>query len=319
MDKLNIKESAIRSLQFWQPALDKAIADAAKQRLSKLKHLPNLAYDLRRATDEAWDLGKGHDLRYDRPSTGVLYALWYHPQRITTCLPQVLDSLLEAKLDRELQVYDLGAGTGAFQWAFALCAAAIHQADPARRHGIHVVNVDSSAIMLNHLEDLWGAFRQNLPHVADFVTYESTLNSYSTHTFAGTAERWITASYLFDHTDKLEEISMDFARLIDEVKPARVLLSTSKEKGEKFLPEIHKEVLAKANLTLTEQPSTHANYLQGGLPQINRLREHLARFAGYVERIRSNACWASQYHRNLTLVVQPSTTPICGRIKPLRR
>ena len=156
--------------------------------------------------------------------------------------------------------------------------------------------------MLNHLEDLWIAFQQNLPQVAEYVTYESTLNSYTTHTYASTAQKWITASYLFDHTDKLKDVVADFSRLIDQVDPARVLLSTSKEKGEKFLPEIRQRVLATAQTALTEQASTHADFLSGGLLQVNLLRERLGALAEYPQRIRSNAHWASTHHRNLTLV-----------------
>ena len=302
MSRAKLKQQAIALIRSWQDSLDRAIAQAGERRLQKLQHFPNLAHDLRCATNEAWSLGKGNDLRYDRPTTGLLYGLWYHPQRITTCLPQVLDSLLNANSNRPLQVFDLGAGTGAFQWAFAICAAALHQLDPKRRHDIHIVNVDSSAIMLNHLEDLWYAFRQNLPQVADYVTHETTLNSYTTQTFAGTAQKWITASYLFDHTDKLDDVVTDFARLIDQVEPARVLLSSSKEKGEKFLPKIREQVLAKARTSLAEQPSTHADYLNGRLPHVNLLRERLATIAEYPQRIRPNARWASTYHRNLTLV-----------------
>ncbi len=301
MTREELKRQAIALIRTWQDPLDRAIAQAGERRLQKLQHLPNLPHDLRCATDEAWSLSRGNDLRYDRPTTGLLYGLWYHPQRVTTCLPQVLDSLLDANLNRPLQVYDLGAGTGAFQWAFAICAAALHRLSPTRSHEIHIVNVDSSAIMLNHLEDLWDAFRQNLPQAAAYVTYQSTLNSYTTQTYASTAQKWITASYLFDHTDKVGEVVADFARLIDQVEPARVLLSTSQQKGDEYLPQIREQVLAKAQTVLAEQPSTHADYLYGLLPHVNRLRETLATVAEYPQRIRPNARWASTYHRNLTL------------------
>ncbi len=318
MTREELKRQAIAIIRTWQDPLDRAIAQAGESRLSKLQHLPNLAYDLRRATDEAWSLGRGNDLRYDRPTTGLLYGLWYHPQRITTCLPQVLDSLLNANLNRPLQVYDLGAGTGAFQWAFAICAAAIHQLDPKRKHDIHIVNVDSSAIMLNHLDDLWEAFRQNLPRVSNYVTYESTLNSYTTQTFAGTAQKWITASYLFDHTDKLDEVVADFARLVDQVDPARVLLSTSQQKGDEYLPGIRKAVLAKARTALAEQPSEHEEYLRGALPHVNALRERLATTADYCHRIRANARWASTYHRNLTLVAPTEAFAFAARPETIK-
>ncbi len=302
MQRNELREKATQLIASWQDKLDQAIAAAARERFEQLQQLPNLPYDIRKATDEAWGLSIGKDLRYDRPSTGMLYGLWYHPQRVTTCLPQVLDSLLDANLDVPLVVFDLGAGTGAFQWAVALCAAAIQELAPARQHAIHIVNVDSSAIMLTHLEDLWSAFRQNLPAVADHVSHEISINSYSAASSITTEQIWITASYLFDHTDKVKDVVDEFSKLIKQAKPSRVLLSTSSHKGAEYLPSIRKMVMAQTDRKYVEQASLHGDFFNGPLPAVNAFRGSLATYAGYPHRIGTNARWKSTYHRNLTLV-----------------
>lgn len=301
MTSQHLRDRSIEVIRGWQLGLDTAIARAGRCRLEKLEHLPNLAYDLRQATNEAWALGRGNDLRYDRPTTGLLYGSWYHPQRLTTCLPQVLDSLIEADLRQPLEVYDLGAGTGAFQWAFALAAAALRQVVPRRQHRIHFVNLDSSAIMLQHLEDLWGCLGEVLPEVTKLISHEVSINSYTGASTVTTAQRWLTASYLFDHTDKVEDVAFDFVSLINAFEPKRVLLSTSSAKGRKYFPSILMNVLSQVMTPLREAKSIHREFFEGQLPQVNQLRQDLASVAAYSEKITDNVKWRSTRHQCLTL------------------
>ena len=311
----SLREQCLQTISGYQNRLDAAIAASSRAHFEALKSHDNLAYDLRRATDEAWALSEGQDLRYDRLTTGLLYALWYHPQRITTCLPQVLDSLLESDPTYDIEVYDLGAGTGAFQWSFALAAAAIKYHDPARDFRLHLVNIDSSAIMLNELARLWGAFAKTLPSVARHVTHEVSLNSYTKAAAASTARRWVTASYLFDHSDKAEAVTADFKSIVASFEPDRILLSTSSQKGTKLFPTLSAALTEDTGDTwapLSTKP--HRDTFHGALAQVNRLREEIGAYAGYPDRIRPNARWRSTYHKTLTLVAKRTPTLVAAPV-----
>lgn len=274
-------------LQAWvrtqQPALDEAIATAAIRFLPDYLRLPFGPFDLAASTAESYRLSRGEDLCYDRPSTGVTYGLWYHARRVNTCLRQVLPSLADAPAGR-LVVYDLGAGTGAFQWAFALGAAALRAAGKAAPE-LHVVNVDSSPVMLHYMELLWKALAERAPEVTSGVTYERAVNAW-TSTDVGGAEGWLCASYLFDHSDKAEDLSHDFDALLGEYRPGRVLLSTSARKGHAYLDRIA-EGLRKRDYNRVQLPESPC--FSGPLPRVNQLRRALSD-KGYTG-IRPNASW----------------------------
>src|SRR5690606_17308357 len=120
--------------------LDRAIAAAGKVYSADLLSRRYGVYDLRACSAESYRLSQGEDLCYDRPSSGLVYGLWYHPRRINTCLRQVIPALLEDR-PRSVVAYDLGAGTGAFLWAFALTRWALKEAGLSAPD-IHVVNID---------------------------------------------------------------------------------------------------------------------------------------------------------------------------------
>ena len=269
------------------PLLDRALASAARECAKELLARPNGLYDLRMATDESYRLKDGKDLCYDRPATGLTYGLWYHARRVNTCLRQVLPSLLDTR-PRALAVYDLGAGTGAFLWAFALAACAV------RRCGgmpppLHVVNVDSSPVMLDYLGRAWRHLVRVLPEVEEGVTWECAVNSW-TRTEASLAEGWLCASYLFDHSDKADDLSRDFAALLASHRPSRVLLSTSQKKGEKYFDTIS---CGMSKHGYARVQAFGPPVFGGPLRAVNALRAELGR---RVPKIRRMADWSESWH-----------------------
>lgn len=273
--------------------LDRALADAGRDCASELLGRPNGLYDLRAATDEAYGLSAGKDLCYDRPSTGLAYGLWYHARRVNTCLRQVLPCLRNDH-PKSLVIYDLGAGTGAFQWAFALASYAF------RRCGgtpplLHIVNVDSSPVMLDYLGRVWEHFVRALPEIEQDVTFETCVNSW-TRTVATTAEGWLCASYLFDHSDLADDLSRDFDRLLESNQPSRILLSTSARKGHNYLDAISRGMLARG-YTRSWDPCPPV--YSGRLYEVNIVRKDLNR---RIPRMRPNATWSDPSHRGAVFV-----------------
>lgn len=282
------------------PLLDRALADSGRECAHELLARPNGLYDLRAATDEAYALSRGHDLCYDRPSTGLAYGLWYHARRVNTCLRQVLPSLLGAPPGR-LVVYDLGAGTGAFLWAFALAAYAIRRCG-GTPPALHVVNVDSSPVMLDYLARAWRHLVRALPGVEEGVAWECAVNSW-TRTAPAVAEAWLCASYLFDHSDKVDDLASDLTAILDSHRPTRVLLSSSEVKW-----RFHRGVIEPKMSTrgYGKAESFEQPVFTGSLREVNVVRAGLSR---RIPRIRPNARWNDPSHDGAVFV---QTIPTLG-------
>ena len=286
------------------PFLDRALANAARECAGELLKRPNGLYDLRAATDESYGLRKGQDLCYDRPATGLSYGLWYHARRVNTCLRQVLPNLLDAR-PRALTVYDLGAGTGAFQWSFALAALAIRTCGGPSLP-LHVVNVDSSPVMLDYLERAWHHLVKMLPEIEEGMTWDRAVNSW-TQTEASAAEGWLCASYLFDHSDKADDLSREFAALLTSHRPSRVLLSTSKKKAVAYFESIARGM---ADHGYTRVQSLGPSVFSGSLREVNAVRSKLNRD---VSRIRPKADWTEPWYAAATFAL---TAPTLGVEQP---
>lgn len=295
-------------LKETAPSLDRALARAGRACAEKLLARPNGLYDLQVATDESYRLSQGLDLCYDRPSTGLSYGLWYHARRVNTCLRQVVPSMIEAR-SGALLVYDLGAGTGAFLWAFALAAYGIRCSGGAPPT-VHLVNVDSSPVMLDYLSRAWKELVHALPEIEEGVTWESAVNSWtrSEATESEPAmERWLCASYLFDHSDKAEDLSRDFDGLLETHGPSRVLLSTSAKKGHDYLAAI---AAGMGKRGYGRVQSLDRPVFSGLLREVNAVRAELSR---HVRGIRPTAGWEDPSCAGAVFAL---TTPTLGVERP---
>ncbi len=272
----------LRWLQSQQDLLDEVLAEAGRSYVHQLMRRPNARYDLKASNLESYRLSKGQDLCYDRPSIGVVYGLWYHARRVNTSLALSL-SLLGTAEGKSVQVYDLGAGTGAVQWALALACAAFEAVGktPPR---LHMVNVDSSPFMLHYLDHLWGQLSSRFS-ACHYVEYTSQLNTWH-HAPVGTSDTWLFTSYLFDHEDKKEALSIDFDRLVARIKPQQVVVSTSAQsKKIAFLDAIGKRL--EAADFVARHMAVSAPF-KGSLPSLNKVRATLQQ---QVRSMRPAASW----------------------------
>ncbi len=255
-----------------QPVLDEVLAKAGAACWEATRTRPNAAYDFEVANLESYRLSRGLDLCYDRPTTGLVYGLWYHARRVNTSLGLVLDALSTAS-GEEIDVYDLGAGTGAFQWAFALSRAALVACGQAPPAAVRFINVDTSPPMLHYLGHLWEHLVRRIPECWA-VTYECSLNTWHRGR-PPAANTWLCASYLFDHEDKKEDLSRDFDTLVSQIDPQRVLLSTSGGKARAgFLRSIGEQLQTR---NYAKSGVAGAHYLSGDLNAVNDLRRRLQR------------------------------------------
>ena len=259
-------KKSIQWVRGQQGTLDRVLADTARSYFDRLKERPNARYDLRAANEESYRLSQGKDLCYDRPSIGLVYGLWYHARRVNTCLSLVMRALWQAQ-ERSVQVYDLGAGTGAFMWALVLGSQAMKEqgATPPR---LRVINVDTSPFMLHYLQHLW----ENLSSQYDScreIEYECELNTWqkAQHPLP---DAWLCASYLFDHEDKKEDLSLDFDDIVNELQPRRIILSTSAQNKKKAFMNSIGQRLNERNYV--QRKTIDRKFFRGKLPAVNQLR-----------------------------------------------
>lgn len=244
-------ENIYSHISLLKDILDNAIKLAASNYYRKHKNDSNFLFDVKETSKECYLLSRGADLCYDRPSIGFSYSLWYQGRRVNSFLKYLSQAIFEARNEKSITIYDLGAGTGAIQWA---CAAVISSFKKynAKAPILKIINIDTSAFMLDYNRlYLWPALESSLPNLQDIIVPSYVVNSWSSDVdeFKGT-NSWVTASYLFDHTENSENLKKDFKKLIEKIKPSKILLTSSFNKRE-YTKEIAKE-LEQNNYSNTE-------------------------------------------------------------------
>lgn len=271
-------------LKIWlreqQPILDRAIANAGRD-FHELHKNNNFGYGLAECQKESFNLFDGMDLCYDRRETPLVYSLWYHGRRVNTFLTHFSETILTSNED-SLEVFDLGAGTGAIQWALGLIYHRMKEKGLKPPH-IKIINVDTSPFMLYYGKDfLWKHFLTAYPAAGELeIQYE--INSWSNETAGYISNPWIVASYLFDMSDTLEQgvnldyreaIKTSFQKLITSFDPSRIFLLTSFQEGKKKLLQELQTDFARDGYILQDVADSSLT-LSGPLPETNLFRKQL--------------------------------------------
>ena len=233
-------------IQEWfrkeQTTIDEVMAEAAVRFLADHEAQPNFAYDLRAVQEELYLLSKGKDVCYDRMCTGFCYSSWYQARRMNTSLVPLLEAMLNCRSD-QVDIVDLGAGTGAIQCTLGWILAAANSLN-FKVPDVRIRNVDSSPIMLRYCEDyIWPALTARYKVLEDSpvqIVPEYHLNSWRCLWQDSSVEsltRWITASYLLDYTDQKESVVEDFQEIVLSLAPEKMILTTSGQRKKKSLLE----------------------------------------------------------------------------------
>lgn len=259
------------SIREWirkqQPLLEDIIVEAGQTFHEEHLAEPTYAHHLRTARIESYGLSNGKDLCYDTPAIGLMYSLWYHPRRVNTSLSMITNSLIEAA-GKSIDLFDLGSGSGAMQWACGLVYAAMHE-NGFETPDLRIVSIDTSPFMTEYQRRLWKYFAEKYP-VCKEIQSEYEVNSWVNHRKEYNPI-WISASYLFDHSEKKSELQKAFKAITTQSKPERILLSTSFKK----LPMVN----AVAHEILTDEyvsVDVDSDYLlSGDLPKVTAVRHKL--------------------------------------------
>lgn len=263
----------IKTVRHWlesqQATLDQIIAETADAYLQKnLERYENLKFDITTCNAEKYNLSHSKDLCYDRPSVGFVYSLWYHGRRVNTCLKYLLPALVNFQFP-SLNLLDMGAGTGAIQWAIGLIYTAMVELNLPTPKDLQIINLDSSPFMLDYNQYLWKNFVKFYTPCQQIQTnYE--LNSWHNVQTLHSQNTWISASYLFDSQENIQNLSSEFIELVQQTNANVVLLLTSKKKQE-YLENTSQAI---QNLGYVQLNSTwNGDFFSGDLELTNQRRE----------------------------------------------
>ena len=217
----------IEWIKEQQGALDKVVAEAAVDFYKTHRAKSNFVFDVNESSSECYALSRGNDLCYDRPSIGFTYSLWYQGRRVNTFLKYFAEVIFNARSEKSITLFDLGAGTGAVQWACGIILSGFYHFE-IKPPKLKVINIDTSPFMLDYNRSyLWPSLVSKYPEISKIETAYS-LNSWDNkHEDEIDSNVWITASYLFDHSENSENLKKDFKLLVQQLRPAKILLSSS--------------------------------------------------------------------------------------------
>ena len=295
-----MKQQLLQWLIEQEPKLDLLIAKAAVNFYNTHNKKENFIFDLKKSIDESFQLSQGKDLCYDRISTPLSYSLWYHPKRINTFLSFFLDYLINSP-KKHLEIFDLGAGTGAIQWSLGLIYVGLKRLGKIPPK-ITLINIDTILFMMGYGKDfLWPEFLKQYPEIdSNFqVIYE--VNSWNNEQKIQAIGPIIAASYLFDASDNREEIVADFKELVKKFNPSVLLLSTSNQPEKvKMLESIKKDFF---NLGYQTNTLTNVGLIfSKPLIKVNEIRKKIGDYNSIPQYINGFAAsWNDKSHSGIIL------------------
>jgi hypothetical protein len=284
-----------------QEILDAIIADAASNYLLSNKGQPNFSYDIKKCHEESYLLIQGKDLCYDRPNTAFSYSLWYHARRVNTFISFFAEKLFNLQ-GQHVEIFDLGAGAGAVQWALGLVYVGLKKLglQPPK---ITLINVDTSPFMLHYNRDyLWQAFLKQYPEIDAGFQVRYSVNSWSNEENLNTSNPWLVSSYLFDISDNKIEIARDFMKLIAKYNPSTVLLLTSSQPEKREFLKALEAAFHKSGYTSSAVGDTNLLFNKP-ITKTNALRLQLGQKLN-VDPLQRAASWSDYSYSGLILTKQ---------------
>jgi len=251
--------------------LDEIIAKAAADYHSKHSLKRYYKFDADRTLSELYLLNRGQDLCYDRPSIGFSYSLWYHGKRVNGLIDFFIQLIVESKNDDRIEIFDLGAGTGALQWAVGIVLEGM-VANGIDVPEIRIVNIDSSPFMLDYnINYLWKHFTNTYTNAKN-INIDYQVNSWTNPDESEFNNVWLCASYLFDHSESQQLIAQVFNDLAQQYQPQKILLLSANSKSA-LVDSVG--TLISASGYQNRGGSVSRELFTGYLPTVNQFRNSL--------------------------------------------
>lgn len=191
---------------------------------------------VRRDAAEAYDdllrLSRGEDARYDLILSGDLYAAWYQLRRVVHAIG-VLTHPLVASGDADLDILDIGCGTGATAWAVAIIEHARSIAGRDERR-VRIIGLDGSPFMTATATELW----TSLVDALDVQAVEAVFATASWRNYdprladLSLEDPLLVGGYVFDQSDEqlLDDLAEDMRSLIEANGIGRIVFFGSTRK-----------------------------------------------------------------------------------------
>ncbi len=172
----------------------------------------------------------GGDCDYALAGAGVMYTGHFHGKRVHDSMA-VLETLPDMFRTKELHICDVGAGSGAALWAWALIACYLR--DIKTECPVHNwTSIDSSPCMLEQNERLWLELCKVLPDVQKVVSRQVPICTdwRTQHTIPTGAV--VIGGYLFSREDSTRHTrtARAFASTLQDSGAAAVVLWTAESK-----------------------------------------------------------------------------------------
>lgn len=251
--------------------------------------------DARDAHEDLVRLARGGDARYDLVMSGDLYAAWYQLRRVVHAIGALTHPLVAD--DADLDVLDIGCGTGATAWALAiierartLCGA------PARR--VRIVGVDGSPFMTSTAQHLW---ERLVPEMEDVEVEARFLTSSWRHLDVQAVdelleEPLLVGGYVLDQSDRdsIDELAGDLGMLAALHGAERMLLFGPRGKREILTGLLSSIAAATGPSGWTSSEGTIARgFVPSAPPEtVRTARARLLTAAGVTARDSSDVNWS---------------------------
>jgi hypothetical protein len=196
----------------------------------------------------------------------------------------LIDELVKSK-ERNLTVFDLGAGTGAIQIAVALVCCAMKELGLRCPELIRLVNIDSSPFMLDYNRSwLWKSIAREFPAAAAVIDPDYEVSSWQNLNDETPRSTWLAASYPFDQGENFEHMKSSFTGIAARMEPQLIYISTAaggeKEKMISALKSDLENLDGRPLISLPEVGSAPRPF-GGDMIKVRDLRSELARKVGH--------------------------------------
>jgi DNA helicase-2/ATP-dependent DNA helicase PcrA len=173
-------------------------------------------WQISQSLEDLLRLNRGEDAFYDSPGSGILYASWYQPRRITSAMEAIWPSLDRRSEETEIQIVDIGAGLGATAMAVAGWFASSLRCVQALPR-IRILAIDSSPFCVS-LGRLLVDEAIGIAQIGSQVEVEWQLASWVGFRRRFDAAAWITGLFTIDHSDAKD--AMGLAQALHEIADA---------------------------------------------------------------------------------------------------
>lgn len=255
--------------------------------------------DASEAHDDLYRLSQGRDARYDLAIIGDFYAAWYQLRRVVHAVGALKPLILGRSSD--IDIVDIGSGTGATAWAVAVIERA-RLLDGGGPRTVRIIGVDGSPFMAQTAQELWQRLEVDLSADVDLSGVQADFATASWRNFdpsvAGLhlVEPTVVGGYVLDHSDEASvlELAEDLDGLLAGIGAQRVEIfgAASKQATVHRVVEVIASASGGASRWEVSHNSADRDFVPGSGPEsVRQARRRLLAVAGVNALDKHEVAW----------------------------